>query len=272
MREETFSVLSLNILGIPLVTKKYRERLGLLVKETKKINPDVICFQEAWTPPTKELLIESLKRHGFKYSFFTNSWPRFNGLLTLSKYQIIETDEESVKPLLTGLNRSLTEFAGDKGYSLIRINCLGQSIFIINTHLSADFGTETKEGSWFYRAKVKETTKLADEINSLTYEKIVVAGDFNFTPDSYFYKRLLVLSGLQDTLPADKKMRTTLYNLFKFRFPQDNAKKDYIFFKNFNGNAPLESKILWNMPFEKVGYISDHAALYVKLKVFNFLQ
>lgn len=273
MKEETISVLSLNILGIPLVTKKYRERLGLLIKETTKLNPDIICFQEAWMPGAKELLINSLKPLGFNHAYHSHSYPRFNGLLTISKFEIIEAEKESTKPIFTGLNRSFLEFfAGDKGFSIIKIRCYGENIFVLNVHLSSDFRAETKKGSIFYKAKVKEVAKLIKEINNLGREKAIIAGDFNFNPESPFYKLLQDVSCLQDIHPADRNIKTSLYNLFKIKIPKDIYKRDYIFYKNFPENALTESRIIWDKPFGKVGYISDHAALYAKFKFLSFVQ
>lgn len=267
MPQQLISILTFNFLGIPLFTQNYSKRLRLLVEEISKVNPDILCFQEIWFWQTRKYLFKRLKPLGFKYFFHPRSRFRLNGLLTLSKKEISSPKSFVFKPLVKGFDFSFFEFFGAKGYSLAKIKLAEEEIFVFNVHLSVDWDYDLGKKSKFVRGKLKEIEFLSKAVNALGEEKIIVVGDFNFDPHLAFYKELLATSKLK-AIPVKEPVRTVLPNLWnRFFVPRWGEEIDFVFTKNLPENSALDFKILWNKPFENIGYLSDHAGVLVKLRI-----
>lgn len=265
MSQETLSVLSFNVLGIPFFTKNYASRLKKLVQEIAKLDPDVVCFQEVWLAATKNYLQKSLRPLGFQYFFRPTAGWRLSGLLIFSKHQIIERQSYFFSPTWEGVKLSLLQFLVAKGYCFVKIKLAGQKIIIFNIHLRVDWRYNIDYQAGLSLSKFEELGQLVEIINSLKNEKIILAGDFNFEVASQVYRKFLQLAGLANPF-AKLAPRTILGNLYRFTMVKPGKQRDFIFTKNFAAAAVIQTKALWSKPFAGVGCLSDHAGLLVKLK------
>ena len=268
-RKLSVSILTFNFAGIPLVTKHFLERLHALPDEILKVGADIVCFQEIWLDQNKRFIIESLQERGYSYSYQGRSAPRLCGLLILSRFPIENEESVSLRPFFEGINLSLIESPGDKGYILVKVKVSGkQSFWLFNSHLSAHFGSEFKPQSKIYQAKLKELEKFSQKIRIMGKERIVVAGDLNLHPGTDPYHQFLKDSGLWDTEPKNQPSQTVLKNIFKFPLPEVGRKVDYILTKNFPRKSLVQYRILWQKPISRLGgYLSDHAGILVKLRI-----
>lgn len=264
---KSFSILTFltfNFLGIPLLSRNYAKRLCYLIKQLQEIQPDIICLQEVWLRRTRKRIVSELKKHEYKYFFHPTSGIRLNGLLTCSKHEIIHESSADLKPIFGGMNFSIVEMPGSKGYSHTTIRMGKTNLHIINVHLSVDWSGEHKEGSNYNKVQIKAIDELAEVVSSLGDEKTVVVGDFNFRPSCWLYEKLLSSTGLKDIVPVNFK--TCLHNLFRFPMPEHGGRVDYMLTKNFPKDSLLDVKLLWNKPVKGVGYLSDHAAILATFK------
>jgi len=266
---QKISILSFNFLGVPLASRNYQKRLSKLVKEVVKINPDVLCFQEIWLPQARRYLVKNLIPFGFQHFFHPVSKFRLNGLFVLSKKRISEAESFTFKPLVKGFDFSLFELFGSKGCCWLKLELADQKeFFLFNVHLSPDWAYKTSFGPDFALAKLKEIEKLSETINSLSDQKIIVVGDFNFDFHSILHKKLLAASGLENVLPKNGfESRTALTNLYKFYVPKWGKSIDFAFSKNLPENSVLDFQVLWNKPFPEIGCLSDHAAILVHFQI-----
>lgn len=264
------SILSFNFLGMPFFSKNYRLRLEKLTEEMVKVDPDIICFQEVWLASTRKYLQENFKLLGFKYYFHPISGLRLNGFFVLSKLKMSAMDHWSSGINIRGFGNSLTEILGTKGFCLFKVTFGRKEVFIFNVHASVDWSNKFNEGSRYFKQQLKEFTILAKRINSLKGKKIIVVGDFNIEEGSLLYKRFMEMSGVDHFLKG-LILRTILPNIFSFLVRRVNkprgVKRDFVFAKNFSKDSILSHKVLWDKPFEKIGYISDHVAILVKIKL-----
>jgi len=268
MASESISILTFNFLGIPFFSRNYQKRLQLLIEEVAKINPDVLCFQEVWLRQARSYLTKNLKPFGFEYSFHPTSKFRLNGLLTLSKKEISSPKSFVFKPLVKGFDFSFFELFGVKGYSLAKIKLAEEEIFVFNVHLSVDWNYGLGRDSKFALAKLKEIDLLSEAINTLGEQKIIVVGDFNFDPGTFFCKRLLKSGVKNISLGKNSHIKTALPNLYnKFYVPRLGEEIDLVFSKNLSEDSVSDFKVLWNKPFKNIGYLSDHAGVLAKFRI-----
>ena len=214
---------------------------------------------------TRKRLVSELEKYGYRYFFHPTSGIRLNGLLTCSKHEIIRTDSADLKPVFGGINLSIVEALGSKGYSLVTIEADDTDLHVINIHLSVDWSNKYEKGSKYNKVQVNAIDKLAEVVGSLGNEKIIVVGDFNFRPDCWLYEKVLSSAGLRDIVPDD--FETCLHNLFRFPMPEHGGRVDYIFTKNFPKDSVLDVKLLWDKPVRGIGYLSDHVAILASFRL-----
>lgn len=260
------SVLTLNVLGIPLLTRRYHKRLGGVISQIKKLNPDIVCLQEIWLKSGRDFIIAQLKGAGYRYFFAPRFAKRLNGFLTLSKIPIVDTNAKVVDLQLRGFGFSLAEFIGAKGFSRTTIDLGGgKRAHIINTHFAVDWSNKFTARSRYNKGQSACIEVLERELAKFRKDPIVVAGDFNLDAGSEIYKQLLEETGLKDTLSsAGDTTSTILPNLFVFWLPQIGGRRDMILCKNLPAKTYVRAEIALNEPLKNVGYLSDHAAVLAK--------
>lgn len=147
-----------------------------LVELPERIQPDVIAFQEAWTPWYRSRLINGLSGAGYGYAHFFSGHRWGTGLLIVSRFPIVETNLHSYEADAPW-HRSGMDWWGGKGAGLVRIQCApGMVLDVYNTHLVADYGGSESNND----TRMKQELELAQFLRaSPPHLPCIVLGDFN---------------------------------------------------------------------------------------------
>lgn len=259
-------ILTFNTLGIPLITKDYKKRFEVLVREISKVNPDIVCLQELWIPKTKRMINKAMYDLGYKYTCSPRYGIRLNGLATYSKFEIISYRYLSLKPIYKFQGNSLLEFPGDKGYLITRMGLGDSELIVFNTHLVADLSGTYREDSVYGHISFRAVGGLSALIQEAGKEKMVICGDFNFEPGSWLHEDFSKVTGAVDRIPEGFR---TITNKDVFIFPVSifGKRVDYIFTKNIDDEAIKNVRVVWDKKIPDVGYLSDHAGLLVDIEI-----
>lgn len=177
-------VATYNVHGLPWPVLKDRpeamERIAQQLLDVPAPNtPDVIAFQEVWTPWLRSTLTRALERGGYEHSHFFCSWPFGTGMLVVSRLPILETNLHTFDADAPW-NRSGMDWWGAKGVGLARIEVEpGAVVDLYDTHLVANYGGENSNDE----ARAAQGLELAQFLEaSPDHLPCLVLGDFNCGP------------------------------------------------------------------------------------------
>ena len=221
----------------------------------KKEQPDIICLQEVIDlkgdggifRPFEMLRQDADLEYSFHSPMFTsgfmNKSASFGNGIT-SRYPI-----KKEKTVFTNLDH-VTDFSFDENDYNIRnlqhavVEVEGKQINILNHHGHHVPGHKNGDAD-----TIRQCKQIADYIKRLN-GPIILAGDFNLSPDS---ESLEIINSLLTNLPKEHKLKTTRNHLTK-----KNEVCDYIF---INDDIKLVSfKMLDDI-------VSDHAALTIEFEL-----
>lgn len=192
-------VLTLNIWGLSMGFAKDRAfRVLALGKAFQRLQADVIALQEVWLEKDKIFLVEQAHQAGLPYHAYFRSGLLGSGLLTLSRYPIIETAFQAYR--LSGRAERVLEgdFYAGKGVGLARIESPDGVIDVYNTHPQAQY--EPDESAPYHTHRSAAQYEMARFINRHSGQYPVIAmGDFNVQPHQLGYHILCELAALTDT-------------------------------------------------------------------------
>jgi len=265
VKPKTLSILSFNILGMPLLSRKYAPRLKKIVEEIARIDPDVVCLQEVWLGATKKYLVRQLAAVGFGHFYRPMAGWRLSGLLVLTKPKIFAPQKYFFAPSVENFSLPLTELLVASGYCWFELSVGGQKMIIVDLHLSVDWQFNLASAQGLGLGRLAELSRLAKEIKNLGKRKIIVAGDFNLEKNSSVYRKFLQISGLDDP-GRGSIFKTTLFNLYRWPMAKSGQQRDFIFTKNLD-LSKIKVQLLWVQPFPQIGCLSDHAGLLMALKL-----
>ena len=192
-------ILSLNIWGPPQA-KHRSERIATIAEEVKRLNPDVLCFQEVYLEGNKADLIGRLKESWPHYHYFASAMLG-SGLLTMSRYPITEAVFHRFR--MGGKPERLNHgdyFVG-KGIGLCRIAFEGKTLDVYNIHPHAQYEVDNNDNEYavYNEASLYEAVRF---VNANSGDKpLVFCGDFNTRPDQTGYQ---IIMGLGDFLDSYK--------------------------------------------------------------------
>lgn len=196
-------VATYNVHGLPWPVLKDRpeamERIARQLLDVPAPNkPDVIAFQEVWTPWLRSTLTRALERGGYEHAHFFRSWPYGTGMLVVSRLPIRETNLHTFDADAPW-NRSGMDWWGAKGVGLARIEVEpGAVVDLYDTHLVANYGGENSNDE----ARTAQGRELARFL-AATPEHLpcIVVGDINCAPGDAEFAPMVELGGL-DVLDA----------------------------------------------------------------------
>ncbi|MCA9382675.1 endonuclease/exonuclease/phosphatase family protein [Candidatus Dojkabacteria bacterium] len=263
------SILTYNIFGLPFGTKRYSERMKKIATEIAKLDPDIICLQEAWTRSTKQRLIKTLAKTGHKYHHFDKGIIPAVGLLTISRFPIVKSRLVKAKYIFYGFNDSVFEFFGRKGYQINELEIYNQRIYVINVHLEVKWDYKDVRGEKLDKLKtnIENDKELIEEIEKLGDNKIIVAGDFNREPTSSTIK---YFEEQGDLINIDFHTDRTYLGQELFKHvspPLVSVYNDYIFLKNFKTDDIIDAKPVFNEAVSEEELLSDHLGLFSVLNL-----
>jgi len=256
-----FSLLSLNTFGIPFFLSL--GRLERLASELEQLGPTVICLQEIQQNAYTPLLIRRLPTYPYR-AIFPHIYAPKGGLGIFSRMPLIQ---QRFEPYLDrGLRFFITfaDWALFKGVVIVHLQIEGINIFILNTHMNANYS-----GNWHHKnplalvqlSQIKKLSALLEEIptDALT----ILCGDLNFPRTSFLYEELIEQNGLIDPLRDDPRPTYRPFPLVPSRW---KTSLDYILYRIPQGNDfTIQADIL---PIEDSSqksalrrFLTDHCAL-----------
>jgi endonuclease/exonuclease/phosphatase family metal-dependent hydrolase len=194
----------------------------------KKTGSDILCLQEFYNSPRKhfnslDTLMECGRWTDYVYSpYFVKSYNVNSGLIIFSKFKIINSD---IIPFSNSLNKAI--YADILVYSdtvrvynvhLESVHFSGIDYDIINGNLETSknillsFALIYSKLKSAFIQRSQQVELLEKEIKKCSYP-LIIAGDFNDTPNSYVYHRLR--NTLEDSfLNSGKGIGTTYVGRF----------------------------------------------------------
>lgn len=256
-------IVTLNCFALPFLGRFVRERLSIVGQELNRIRPNVICFQEVFLKDHINILQKNLTH--LPHTFFA---PRKflqlgGGLVVFSQTPILNKKFQRFKNQGLMLSFSLSDRIADKGFIFVETN----NFLLLNTHLVANYNHGYSSGSKLAKIQNSQLSQLIKFIQTGDFKNkpLILAGDFNFPPNSFLYKKLVESLEIID-LTSNAGSSTTPESLYLIPFKNKLRNKiDYIFlsqnvpFKEAKCQYLFTSKIKINNRLET--YLSDHFAI-----------
>ena len=243
-------VVTWNVWGLRWITPRRAERLEIVARETAKLKPDIVGFQEAFVEADRQALITSLRAEGLEHARYFHSGLVGSGLLTVSRYPI-----ESVGFIRYVSNGRPEAFHhGDwwagKGLSLCTLELPGGvRLYLGNTHLHARY-----KQNRYHETQLAQAGQLLPWVGKVlaTGSPSLWLGDWNNSPDSDVLAPL-IKAGQWKLLSAEKPRIDHVFG------GGEGAGWEWRVLGQGKVNGKLESDA--NVPW------SDHAAVWVDVEL-----
>lgn len=259
-------LLSMNVADSP-VNFGRAKRMGVLGEEVKKLNPDVVFFQEFVSKKSVEALKKAMKG----YSFLGGDSPMENGGLLVAsilpyigKGAFRKFDRQAYWFPLSWSDKYL-----GKGFFSFSVKAGGRPIHMVDLHTMCNY-LQSDAGE---RALREQLMQLAGYVKKQK-GKLIVSGDFNLVSGTDLYKDFIDSSGLYD--PLEKNPPETYNSEEIFFLVKGISKKlyggrklDYTLFKGFKPKD-ISQRVVFNRPVFRDGkkmFLSDHYGLFTKVRV-----
>ncbi|XP_037050565.1 putative neutral sphingomyelinase [Bradysia coprophila] len=266
------SILTLNIWGIPFISKDRSLRVNAISKQLADGDYDVVSLQEVWSNDDFEY-IRKVTQKSLPFSHYFHSGVVGSGLCILSKYPITMTlfHSWSVNGYVHRIQHG--DWFGGKGVGLCQIMVQKQPINIYIAHLHAEYDRDCDD----YKAhRVIQSFDTAQFIESTRGESIlqVLAGDLNTEPGDLAHRLLLSTAKLTETCDNSVPTCDNPTNSYTPQSTIDslpNGKRiDYILYRPgrdcqanvLDYKLPLSHSI----PDHPISF-SDHEAVYSRIRI-----
>lgn len=270
------SILTLNIWGIPYVSKDRTVRVEAIGDVLASGNYDIVSLQEVWSDSDYQYLKKRVEGV-LPFAHYFYSGVVGSGLALLSKYPIVSAffHAWSVNGYVHRIQHG--DWFGGKGVGFSKIAVNDQLVHVYVAHLHAEYDRNCDD---YMAHRVIQAYDTAQFIESTRGKAVlqILAGDLNTEPGDLACRVLLTNSMLIDT--CDKKMfaagnlGTNEIGTNSYTDPEAAKKSphgkriDYIMYRfgdNFEGRLlehrlPLPERI----PGKQISY-SDHEAVYAKI-------
>lgn len=256
-------IVTFNCFALPFLGRFVRERLSFIGQELNRIRPDFICLQEVFLKNHINILRKNLTN--FPYAFFAPR--RFlqlgGGLVIFSQIPFLYKEFRRFKNQGPILNFSLSDRIANKGFIFVKTD----DFFLVNTHMLANYNSGYTPESKMAKIQDSQLSQLIEFIQAKKWrnKSLIIAGDFNFPPDSFLYKKIRRTLEIFD-LTSDAGPSTSPESLYLIPFKNKLRNKiDYIFlsenisFKKVKYQYLFTSKAEINRKLET--HLSDHFAI-----------
>jgi sphingomyelin phosphodiesterase 2 len=272
MSDNHLRILSLNIWGLGFHLSQDREqRVRALGDAIHRLQADLIGFQEVWVEADQKYLVRQAAAAGLHYSHYFRSGVAGSGLLTLSRFPIVETAFHAYR--LKGRADTLEgDFYAGKGIGLTRIQTPQGIIDFYNTHAVAQYAPDYQDQ--YAGSRTANMYEAATFINAHSpFNPVIAVGDFNVSPHQPGYRLICTLANLTDCYealhPDDASITFSLDNPYN-RHYREPERIDYICIRNSHDLAlrPLSTEItLKHQPEYPYKPYSDHYAMQAELTI-----
>ena len=217
----------LNIYSHNVCWTRRRKGSDIIATKIQELQPDIACLQECgFASQIKKLKLEGYYQSfvpvrstklGNTVAFMLMEKPKIGtlgGLMILSKQKPVKVEFVPFGKQIKFFPHALA-FLVEKIIHRGFLVCEFEDFVVINVHLTADFKKKWKDKNT--TVANSQNIELMEYINSITTKKVVITGDFNFTPKNNSYKEL------------DKTNLTDVSDNIPFTYIDKKAKLDYIF-------------------------------------------
>lgn len=263
---QQFSLLSLNTFGIPFFLSW--GRFVRLAGYLERLDPTVICLQEIQQNAYAPLLIRCLPTYPYQ-AIFPYIYAPKGGLGIFSRVPLIQ---KRFEPYLDrGLRFFITfaDWALFKGVLVAQLQINGLDIFILNTHLNANYSGDWHPKNPLALVQLSQVQKMCVLLEKLPSNALtILCGDLNFPRTSFLYEELVIKNGLTDPLRDDPR---PTYRPFPLVSSGWKTSLDYVLYRiprgrNFNIQAdilPVEDSTQ-KSAFRR--FLTDHCALTLNIR------
>jgi endonuclease/exonuclease/phosphatase family metal-dependent hydrolase len=200
---DSFSLLTLNCFGA--LAPNTTRRLLALAQELENRSDHVVCLQEVQLHRHRALLSDTCTSFTGKV-YEPHFYCPKGGLLTLSRIPVAGGSFESYVHQGLWFTPMIMDVLLRKGMLITRVEWAGRDVFVINTHLVANYIGDWEQNGMYARAEKKQLDQLAKTVHSLPEESVViVVGDINIPRGCKLYRDFILDSGLMDPLAGDTR-------------------------------------------------------------------
>lgn len=260
-----FSLLSLNTFGIPLYLGW--GRLRRMAGELNHLPVTVICLQEVQQNAYVSLIQRGLAGYPHRFSERQRYAPK-GGLVLFSRLPFADWRFEVYADRGGLFSISFMESLQHKGIQLANFKLENLSVFVLNTHMNANYGGVWHPANRLTRTLHSQVKQLGRAIQSLPEDALVlVCGDLNFPRNSYLYDELIACNNLLDPLADDPRAS---YRPFPLAPAKWNTSLDYVLVRQPAGLRvqaqadliPIEDSAKHH-PVQR--FLTDHNALVLRV-------
>jgi endonuclease/exonuclease/phosphatase family metal-dependent hydrolase len=262
------TVITMNCLGLPLPVPGLRRRLKALGWALAEAGVDVACLQEVGRWGHLQLLRHDEEQwpHAVAASY---PYAPKGGLATLARLAVVNPNFHAYRERGRPVSLHTPERFQGKGVLEIETEVDGQRIFVLNTHLAANYNAQWGHTNRYAKVERAQLKELAGVIEHVPDEAIVVlGGDFNVPRGSWLYDEFLAETGMHDPLgTSDQPTFRPLPGM-----PARAAQAlDYILIRApHHLRVEASSELCFGEPTllapSTVGYLSDHLGVRMALR------
>jgi len=264
--DSEFSLFSLNTFGIPFFLSW--GRLVRLAKELEWHGPTVVCLQEIQQNAYTPLLIRHLVTYPYR-AIFPYIYAPKGGLGVFSRIPLIQQRFEPYPDRGLRFFITFADWALFKGVLIVYLQVDGVDVFVLNTHLNANYSGDWHSKNPLALVQRKQVQKISALLEELPADALIIlCGDFNFPRTSFLYEELKTQNGLIDPLRDDPR---PTYRPFPLVPSSWKTSLDYVLYRipqgrNFNIQAdilPVEDSTQ-KSAFRR--FLTDHCALTLNIR------
>lgn len=225
----TITLLTLNIWGAPYA-KHRPARIQAIAEKITRLNPDILLFQEVYLPNNRQDLISRLEDK-WQYHHYFPSALIGSGLLTMSKFPIVETTFHKFR--MSGKPEALKhgDYYAGKGIGLTRINTADGLIDVYNCHPHAQYEPHDDNDYAIYTdTNLYEAAHFIDSHSGAS--PVILAGDLNVRPDQSGYRIITQLGALVDAYQYQHQQHSLTFSSQNPYVESSDQCLDYIMLRN----------------------------------------
>jgi len=261
-----FSLLSLNTFGIPFFLSL--GRLKRLASELELLGPTIICLQEIQQNAYVPLLVRCLPTYPYR-AIFPHIYAPKGGLGIFSRIPLIQQRFAPYPDRGLRFFITFADWALFKGVLLGRLQIKGLDVFVLNTHMNANYSGDWHRKNPLALVQHMQVQKISALLEEMPEEALIIlCGDLNFPRTSFLYEELIGQNRLIDPLRDDSRPTYRPFPLVPSRW---KTSLDYILYRlplgdEFNIRAdilPVEDSSQ-KSTFRR--FLTDHCALTLNVR------
>lgn len=157
---------------------------------------DIVCFQEVFLEEDRRTLCEVLATEGLLHYRYFSSLPGGSGLLTISRFPIVEAVFQRFREQGNPLALQQGDWWAGKGAGLVTVDVAEfGKIRVINTHIHASYQENHYQS--LRQEQIGELLSLAER-GGANGGPIFIIGDLNYGKDDLFWRNFLKTHQLQE--------------------------------------------------------------------------